>query len=198
MSALSLAPVDLAKSYLLLNHGPLTLVSSAAGGRRNVMAAAWAMPLDFNPAKVAVVIDKTTLTRELVEASGEFVLNLPTRAQAAAVLAAGSLSGRELPAETDKFARCGLAALPGRKLGTPLVAGCVGWLECKLIVEPHNQQAYDLCIGEVVGAWADPAVFSDGRWHFPDADRHTIHYRAGGHFFATGEAFSLPADSSNE
>lgn len=198
MPSSAYAPVELAKAYLLLNHGPLTLVSSAAGGRRNVMAAAWAMPLDFNPAKVAVVIDKATLTRELVEASGEFVLNLPTRAQAAAVLTAGSLSGRELPAATDKFARCGLSTLPGRRLAAPLVAGCVGWLECKLIVEPHNQQAYDLCIGEVVGAWADPAVFSDGSWHFPDADRRTIHYRAGGHFFATGEAFSLPADRSGE
>lgn len=198
MTSSAYAPVELAKAYLLLNHGPVTLVSSAAGGRRNVMAAAWAMPLDFNPAKVAVVIDKATLSRELIEASGEFVLNLPTRAQAAAVLAAGSLSGRELPAEEDKFARCGLAALPGRTLAAPLVAGCVGWLECKLIVEPHNQQAYDLFIGEVVGAWADPAVFSDGRWNFPDADRRTIHYRAGGHFFATGEAFSLPAGSAGD
>jgi hypothetical protein len=32
-------PVELAKSYLLLNHGPVVLVSSAFHGRRNVMAA---------------------------------------------------------------------------------------------------------------------------------------------------------------
>ncbi|WP_371324949.1 flavin reductase family protein [Dechloromonas sp. ZY10] len=198
MSALPLAPVELAKSYLLLNHGPVTLVSSAAGGRRNVMAAAWAMPLDFNPAKVAVVIDKATLSRELIEASGEFVLNLPCRAIAAQVLAAGSLSGRDLPAGDDKLGHCGLAAEPGRAVAAPLLAGCVGWLECRVIPEAHNQQAYDLFIGEVVAAWADPAVFADGRWNFPDADRHTIHYRAGGHFFATGEAFSLPAGSADD
>ena len=40
----SMEEVPLAKSYLLLNHGPVTLVSSAANGRSNVMAAAWAMP----------------------------------------------------------------------------------------------------------------------------------------------------------
>jgi flavin reductase (DIM6/NTAB) family NADH-FMN oxidoreductase RutF len=45
-------PVDLAKAYLLLNHGPVTLVSSAHGGRRNVMAAAWTMPLDFSPPRL--------------------------------------------------------------------------------------------------------------------------------------------------
>ena len=61
MSAQSPVAVPLTKAYLLLNHGPVTLVSSAAGGRRNVMAAAWAMPLDFAPPKVAVVIDKSTL-----------------------------------------------------------------------------------------------------------------------------------------
>ena len=49
--------VPLNKAYLLLNHGPVTLISSAHQGRRNVMAASWAMPLDFDPPKIAVVID---------------------------------------------------------------------------------------------------------------------------------------------
>ena len=38
-------PVELRRAYRLLNHGPATLVSAAAGGRVNVMAAAWVMPL---------------------------------------------------------------------------------------------------------------------------------------------------------
>ena len=49
--------VDLAKAYRLLNHGPTVLVSAAHNGQRNIMAAAWAMPLDFAPPKVAVVLD---------------------------------------------------------------------------------------------------------------------------------------------
>ena len=186
-STITRAAVPLTKSYLLLNHGPVTLVSSAAGGRRNVMAASWAMPLDFDPPKVAVVIDKATLTRELVEASGEFVLNIPARAIADKVLAAGSASGRE----GDKFARCGIATGAAEQVAAPLIAGCVGWLECRVIPEAHNQQAYDLFLAEVVAAWADPAVFTDGHWHFPDDARRTIHYRAGGNFFATGEDFSV-------
>lgn len=92
----TLAPVELTKSYLLLNHGPVTLVSSAQGDRRNVMAASWAMPLDFDPPKVAVVIDSRSFTRTLIEASGTFVLSIPTKAIADKVLAAGSQSGRTL------------------------------------------------------------------------------------------------------
>ena len=47
----------------LINHGPTVLVSAAHAGRRNVMAAAWSMPVEFTPPRVAVVIDKSTFTR---------------------------------------------------------------------------------------------------------------------------------------
>jgi flavin reductase (DIM6/NTAB) family NADH-FMN oxidoreductase RutF len=179
--------VPLGKAYLLLNHGPTVLVSSAHAGRRNVMAAAWSMPLDFDPPKVAVVIDKATLTRELVEASGEFVLNVPSRRQAAMTLAVGTQSGRKI----DKFLKVGAHGTAASVVGAPLIDDCLAWLECRVIAEPHIQQAYDLFLGEVVAAWADPAAFSDGRWHFPDAQRRSIHYLAGGSFFATGDAFEV-------
>ena len=185
--------VPLPKAYLLLNHGPTVLVSSAHGGRRNVMAAAWNMALDFDPPKVAVVIDKATLTRELVEASGEFVLNVPSRRQAALTLAVGTQSGREI----DKFSKVMRSGIPGdgagvtaaAAVGAPLIEGCLAWLECRVIPEPHIQQSYDLFLAEVLAAWADPDAFSNGRWHFPDAERRSIHYQAGGRFFATGDAF---------
>ena len=181
------ASIPLRHAYRLLNHGPTVLVSSAHAGQRNVMAAAWNMPLDFDPPKVAVVIDKSTLTRELIEASGEFVLAVPSRAITAQVLAVGSRSGRD----GDKFEAMGLDAMPAAQVAAPLPAGCVGWLECRLIPEPHIQQAYDLFLGEVLAAWADPAVFSDGRWHFEGEEGRSIHYVAGGQFFATGDAFDV-------
>lgn len=185
----TLAPVELAKSYRLLNHGPTTLVSTAHNGVRNVMAAAWAMPLDFDPPKVLVVVDSRTLTRELIEASGVFALNIPTRAIAETTLTVGTLSGRD----GDKFDALGLDTMPARTIDVPLVAGCAAWLECRVIPEPHNEKRYDLFIGEVTAAWADPTLFSNGRWHFTDAGSKTVHYLAGGAFFATGEAFNVEA-----
>ena len=71
------APVALPHANRLINHGPTVLVSAAHGGRRNVMAAAWSMPVEFTPPRIAVVIDKRTFTRELVIASGAFGLCLP-------------------------------------------------------------------------------------------------------------------------
>jgi hypothetical protein len=129
---MTLQPVPLPKACRLLNHGPTVLVSSAHAGRRNVMAAAWSMPLDFDPPKVAVVIDKATFTRELIEASGEFVLAVPTRSLAAQTLAAGSSSGKD----GDKFDALGLEVHPASQVAAPLPAGCIGWLECRVIEEP--------------------------------------------------------------
>ncbi len=184
--------VPLEKSYLLLNHGPVTLVTSAAGERCNVMAAAWAMPLDFAPAKVLLVVDKSSYTRELIDASGEFALNLPVRAQAETVIAVGSRSGRD----GDKFAAAGLGRFAAARIAAPLLAGCAAWLECRVLPEPHNARRYDLFIAEVLAAHADPALFSDGAWHFPDAERTTLHYQSGGRFFATGEAFVVPGTAA--
>jgi flavin reductase (DIM6/NTAB) family NADH-FMN oxidoreductase RutF len=187
-----ISPVDLSKAYRLLNHGPTVLVSTAHGNQRNVMAAAWNMALDFEPPKIAVVIDKNTYTRELVEASGSFAINVPCQTQAEMVVKVGSSSGRELlgqPAD-NKFTAFDLPMLPASKVNAPLLEGCVAWLECKVLPEPHIQDTYDLFLAEVLAAWADDRVFLDGRWHFEGHDElRTIHHIAGGNFMAIGRAF---------
>jgi flavin reductase (DIM6/NTAB) family NADH-FMN oxidoreductase RutF len=185
----SIQAVELSHACRLINHGPTVLVSSAHGARRNVMAAAWSMPVEFTPPRVAVVIDKSTYTRELVLASGAFALNLPCRAIADLVYTVGSETGKPThEGEPDKFARHGLEPRPGPLLGLPLVPGCVAWMECRLIEEPHAQQAYDTFFGEVLTALADSRVFARGRWSFRDdnADLQTLHHLGGG-------LFALPA-----
>jgi flavin reductase (DIM6/NTAB) family NADH-FMN oxidoreductase RutF len=186
-----IAPVPLDKAYRLLNHGPTVLVSARHDGVENVMAAAWACALDFAPPKLTVVLDKATRTRELVERSGTFVIQVPTAAQLTLTHTLGTHSLRD---EADKLERAGvqLFHVPGSDL--PFVEGCAAWLQCRLIVEPHNQQTYDLFIGEVVAAWSDTRVFREGHWHFETADPalRSLHYIAGGHFLAIGEALSVP------
>lgn len=178
-------PVPLDKAYRLLNHGPTVIVSAAHGGRHNAMAAAWAMPLDFTPPKVAVVLDKSTFTRSLVEASGTFALGVPCVAIADATYALGSTGGRD---DLEKIAHAGLSTFPAQVVEAPLVEGCIAWLECRVIPEPQVQQAYDLFLGEVIAAQADDRVFSNGRWHFDDAAPalRSLHHVAGGAFVTAG------------
>jgi flavin reductase (DIM6/NTAB) family NADH-FMN oxidoreductase RutF len=185
-----ISPVALAKAYRLINHGPTVLVSARHDGVDNVMAAAWACALDFAPPKLTVVLDKATRTRELIEKSGTFVIQVPTVAQLELTHEVGT---RSLASEPDKLrvAEVELFRMEGYQL--PFVAGCSAWLACKLIPEPHNQERYDLFIGEVVGAWSDTRVFRDGHWEFEHADPglRSLHYVAGGHFYAIGEPLQV-------
>lgn len=180
-------PVPLDKSYRLLNHGPTVIVSAQHAGERNAMSAAWACALDFAPPKVTVVLDKATRTRALVEGSGLFALQLPTVPQAALTVGIGTDSAITEP---QKLAKHGVQLFEAPGFELPLVAGCAAWLVCKLIPEPHNQQTYDLFIAEVVAAWADDRVFRNGHWEFDQApaELRTLHYVAGGQFFAIGES----------
>jgi flavin reductase (DIM6/NTAB) family NADH-FMN oxidoreductase RutF len=177
---MQLSPVDLQHASRLVNHGPTVLIATEHQGRRNLMAAAWSMPVEFTPPRIAVVVDKKTLTRELLQASGRFAIGLPCPALAELSYAVGSESGRDV----DKFARHDIRWVPGPVLGMPLVAGCVAWLELRHIPEPHAEDAYDTVFGEVVSAQADARVFSAGRWSFRDdnAELHTLHHLGGGVF----------------
>lgn len=182
-----IAEVPLEKAYRLLNHGPTVLVSARHGGVDDVMAAAWACALDFSPPKLTVVLDKAVRTRALVEQAGTFVIQVPTVAQLQLTHDVGTVS---LADDADKLVKCGVELFEAPGHPQPLVAGCSAWLVCKLLAEPHNQQTYDLFIGEVVAAWADTRVFREGHWYFQDADPalRSLHYIAGGQFYAIGES----------
>src|SRR5579871_4079867 len=182
-----LAAVPLEKAYRLINHGPTVLVSARHDGVDDVMAAAWSCALDYTPPKLTVVLDKSTKTRELVEASGTFVIQVPTVGQLQLAYRVGQHSLRDEP---DKLQRSGVDLFQIEPHPLPFVQGCSAWLACKVIPEPHNQETYDLFIGEVVGAWADSRVFKDGHWQFESADPtlRSLHYIAGGRFYAIGEA----------
>lgn len=181
-------PVALEHASRLINHGPTVLVTSAAGTQRNVMAAAWSMPVEFTPPRIAVVIDKSTFTRELVMASGAFGLCIPGAGLADLTYAVGSASGRD----GDKFARYGIVAPAGPVLGMPLIeVGCSAWLECRLIREPRSEEAYDTCFAEVVAAAADDRIFAQGHWSVRDDNEalHSIHHLGGGNFARACGAF---------
>jgi flavin reductase (DIM6/NTAB) family NADH-FMN oxidoreductase RutF len=180
-------PVELAKAYRLLNHGPTVLVSASHGGVENVMSAAWSCALDFAPPKVTVVLDKATATRPLVEQSGYFVLQVPNMAQLQLTYDVGHTSAVDTP---DKLAKAGVQLFKVEGYHVPLVVGSSAWLICKVLPEPRNEQVYDLFIGEVVAAYADDRVFQNGHWAFENADPQwrSLHYIAGGNFYAIGEA----------
>ncbi|WP_321889761.1 flavin reductase family protein [Paraburkholderia bannensis] len=185
-------PVALEHASRLINHGPTVLITSSHGARHNVMAAAWSMPVEFTPPRIAVVIDKKTFTRELIHASGTFGICVPGAAAMDLTFAVGSVSGRD----ADKFEQFDIEAVRGPMLGLPLLEqGIAAWMECKLIPEKHTEDAYDTCFCEVVSAAADPRVFNGGHWIFDESNRdlHTIHHLGAGNFALASNAVKAGA-----
>ena len=117
-------PVDLAKAYRLLNHGPTVLVSARHQAVDNVMAAAWCCALDFDPPKLTLVLDKATRTRALIEGSGLFAIQVPTVAQLQLTQAVGNASLADDPA---KLVHAGVELFTMESHDLPLVAGCSAW-----------------------------------------------------------------------
>ena len=125
-------PVELHHASRLLNHGPTVMITSfdEQSQRRNIMAAAWSMPVEFEPPRVAIVVDKSTWTRELIERNGKFGIVIPGVAATNWTWAVGSVSGRE----EDKFNCYGIPVVRGPVLGLPLVEEkCLAWMECRLL-----------------------------------------------------------------
>jgi flavin reductase (DIM6/NTAB) family NADH-FMN oxidoreductase RutF len=146
------------------------------------MAAQWVMPIDYDPPKLAVVVDGTTYTRKLVDASRTLSISIPERSQAQLVWRLGSTTG----AEVDKLAN--VETFAGEIIDAPLVAGCVAWLECRVVETPaldEVERAYDLFVVEVVAASADSRYWRDNRIALDQVQ--TLHHLGGGHFVSSGD-----------
>lgn len=177
--------VELQYASRLLNHGPTILITSydAQSQRRNVMAAAWSMPVEFAPPRLAIVVDKSAWTREIIERNGTFGIVVPGVEAASWTYAVGSISGRD----EDKFNAYGIPVVQGPELGLPLIEEkCLAWMECRLLPPTAAMEQYDTLFGEVVSAAADERAFVTGRWQFDDDKINTLHHLGTGNFVASG------------
>ena len=166
----------LSKVSGLLQSGPVLLVSTAAGGRNNVMAMSWHTMLDFDPPLVGCVIAGDSLTAENIRKTKQCALNVPTLAIAAETVACGSASGRK----KDKFASTGLTPVKASEVTAPLVKECWANLEC-VLADASLAKKYDMFVFKVVKAHVDVSVKRP----------KTLHHRGGSEFMVAGPAIKV-------
>lgn len=147
--------IPIPKSYRLLNYGPVVLVSSAKGEKKNIASIAWATPLSSDPVLVGIAVYYEHFTCQLVSQSKEFVVNIPQAALKEQVLKCGSVHGFNI----DKFEKFKLTAIPASKLNVPLIAECIAHLECKVIKKVKVGDHF-LFVGKVVAASANRGVLN--------------------------------------
>ena len=89
----------LANVYGLLEPVPVVMVTTAYKNHTNIMTMSWQTMLDFEPPIVACVISNRNYSFDLVNASKECVINIPTVELAKKVVKCGNISGKKI----DKF-----------------------------------------------------------------------------------------------
>lgn len=161
----------------LLTGGPVLLVTSSYRGRHNVLPVAYAMPLSVRPPLVGIALHPSRHSFDIIKKTDEFAINIPSRALLHHVQYLGSLSG----AEFDKLELTKLPTFRARRVGTVLLEGCVGWIECAL-EDTIELGDHFLFVGRVVAVAADDEAFSD-HWLLLDDDAKPLHY-LGANYYA--------------
>ncbi len=145
------------KGGALLAPVPPTLVTTAHGGRRNVFTVAWTGIINTVPPKTYISVRPSRLSHELIEASGGFVVNLPTEPLARAVDFCGVRSGREI----DKFEAMQLAWEPSPLLGLPMLCDSPVCLECR-VFEKRPLGSHDMFLADIAGVCVDERLLDSG------------------------------------
>ena len=135
---------------------PCVLVLSGTLEETDALAVAWIGIASGKPPSVAMALRKTRRTLELVRATGEFTVNIPSTDQAAVVDYFGIASGRE----HDKFAETGWTPVASSAISAPIIAECPYNLECRVTHEVDIGE-YALVIGEILETHAEESILDE-------------------------------------
>lgn len=131
---------------------PAVLVSCAGPDiRPNVFTVAWTGTVCSDPAMLSVSIRPERYSYEIIRKTGEFAVNLTTKALVRAVDFCGVRSGRDV----DKFKETGLTPIKAPNLEyAPLIAESPVNIECK-VTEVKPLGSHDMFLAKIVGVEAD-------------------------------------------
>ncbi|MBR5486269.1 MAG: flavin reductase family protein [Oscillospiraceae bacterium] len=138
------------KGGALLAPVPPVLVSCGTMEEANVMTAAWTGIVNTQPPVTYVSIRPSRYSYDLIQKTGEFVLNLPVKKLVKTIDFCGCRSGREV----DKFAKFGLTKEQANHVKAPLIAECPVSLECK-VRSVTALGTHDMFLADIVGVNVD-------------------------------------------
>jgi len=140
---------EIAALFHRLSYG-VYVVGVAAGDRRDGFTAAWVMQASFDPLLLALSINSSNASYELLHAGGGFTVNVLKQGQLELARRFGTRSGRN----EDKLA--GIRWRPGRT-GAPILEQALAYFDCELAGR-HRAGDHELVLGRVV----DGKIFDPG------------------------------------
>lgn len=163
---------------------PLPVVMVSCGRKEekpNIITLAWAGTVCSDPAMVSISVRPERYSHDIIEETGEFVINLVTEKLIRSCDWCGVKSGREL----DKFEACGLTAQKADKLQTaPLIAESPVNIECS-VTQKIPLGSHDMFLAKVVSVDIDPS-YMDEKGRF-ELNRTGLVTYSHGEYFTLGK-----------
>lgn len=106
------------------------LLTTKANGRVNTMSISWGtLGVEWNKPIFTTFVRKGRFTREMLDANGEFTVNIPAEGSDPAIIGkCGSVSGRDV----DKIAANNITLVEGEKVSVPAIKEFPITLECRV------------------------------------------------------------------
>jgi len=172
-------PVKLAKSYLLINHGPCPLITTSDGTKKSVAPISWTMPMLDDPPMVITAIEPGVFSDELLQSNGEFAVNIMGEENAKKLFLCGSCTGRD----TDKFKKFGLTPVASKNIKPPYLKESIAHIECK-VANTHDYDGIRLYAGNVIYTEVEEEYYNG---KFLDLSKAKTVHHLSGKFFAVTE-----------
>ncbi len=156
---------------------PVVLVSVTDGqGHDNLITVAWTGTVCSDPPMLSISVRRERYSYGMLQATGEFVVNLTTEKLARATDFCGVRSGRDV----DKFACLGLTKEKASQVEAPLLAESPVNIECR-VTEQKALGSHDLFLAKVLCVHADEA-YMDAAGRFDLARAKPIVYDHGSYY----------------
>lgn len=165
----------------MLNPVPAVMVSvTDKEGKSNIITVAWAGTVCTNPPMVSISVRPSRYSYQILEETGEFVINLTNEPLVKACDYCGVVSGRDV----DKFAKTGLTPIPMEHVHAMGIDESPVNMECK-ITEKRELGSHTMFIAEVVGVTVDDQYMDEtGKFHINESGLVMYSH---GEYFALGK-----------
>jgi flavin reductase (DIM6/NTAB) family NADH-FMN oxidoreductase RutF len=131
----------------------VVLISVGTSEKSDVMTATATFVSEDLPL-ITVSVAKHLISNEIIEKSGEFVLNIPSINQVELTREIGATHGKEV----NKFKRFNIETERAKRINSPLVKGCFANIECKVITSIPVSN-YTLYLAEAIEYRIDDKLF---------------------------------------
>lgn len=166
----------------MISPVPAVMVScGSAEGEKNIITVAWTGTICSEPAMCYISVRKERHSYKMIRESGEFVINLTTKALARATDWCGVRSGKDF----DKFSHCGLTVESCPHISAPAIAESPVNIECK-VKQVIELGSHDMFIAEVLGVMVDDSLLNPQSGKLDLARAELLGY-AHGEYYALGE-----------